>query len=107
MILDVSRRSNMLRQIHDIGYSAHIVERSLSLQLFRNRHEIYRFVIHVERTDGRVDFLMTRLVEGLGSDDLGDDREGILVNHERTKNDALYVSGLWLQVTISTVYGCR
>ena len=97
----------MLGEVHDIGHTAHVVDGTFTLQLFGHGHEVNGLVAHVEGPDGREDLLMARFVEGFWIDDLGNNREGILINHERTEYNTLYISSLWLQMAISTINGGR
>ena len=70
MILYVSRRSHVRAKFHNICGTSYRVERSLTLQLVCNGHNVYRMLVYVKRLYGCKNFLMTWFVEGLRTYDL-------------------------------------
>ena len=103
MIFNMGRRSHMRTQVHDIGRASHVFQCSVLLQLLRHGHDIHRPLTHVQRLDSLVDFLVTGLVESLRAQNLADDGESVLVNHQRTQHRLLHIERLRLQMAVTVV----
>ena len=97
----------MSREVHHVGWSAHVVECALFLQFVGHGHDVDRVLGHVERLYGLVNFLVSRLVERFGSQHLRYHGEGVLVDHERAEHHLLHVDRLRLQMSVGGVDGRR
>ena len=100
MILYMRRRGHIVTQFQHIHRAAHILYRPLALQFLYHRGDVHRMLLHVQRLDGLIDLLVTRLIECLWTDDLRHDGERVLVYHQRAEYQALQIECLWLQVAV-------
>ena len=96
----------MRGEFDDIVGSSDVVDGAFPLQFVGDGEDVDGLFLHVQGLDSLEDLLVTRVVEGLGTDELRDDREGVLVDHQGTEHHLLHVDGLWLQVAVGGVDGC-
>ena len=89
VVFDVGRRGDVRTELDDVGRTTHFVEGAVAFELLGDGHDVDGLLVHVEGADGGVDLLMTRLVEGLGTEELADDGEGVFIDHEGTEDDFL------------------
>lgn len=96
----------MRGELDDVVRATDVVDGALALQLVGDGEDVDGLFLHVQGLDRLEDLLVARVVEGLGTDELRDDGEGVLVDHQGTEHHLLHVDGLRLQVTVGGVDGC-
>ena len=99
MVLYVGRGGHVGTEFHDIGWPADLIKRSFTAKLLDDGHNVDRLFLQIQRLYRSVDFLMTGFVESLRLDDFRHDRKGVLVNHEGTQDNLLYIRRLRLQMS--------
>ena len=95
VILDVGRRGDLGTEFGDIARATHLLEVARLGQLFGDGKHIDGALVHVEVADGRVDHLMTGIIEALGMENLADDGVSVFVDHQGTEHSVLYIECLW------------
>ena len=81
VIFDMCRRGDVGAQFDDISRSAYVLQFALMAQFLRDGHDVHGLLRHVEGLYGRIDLLVARLIERIGTQYLRDDREGVFVDH--------------------------
>ena len=105
MIFDVGRRGHLTGQFRNIAWTAHVLQVTMTGQLFGHRPYVDRVFMHRQVTDSRIYFLITWLVETLRRKYLTHNGVGILVYHQRTQHGTLHVRSLWLHMGVGIVDG--
>ena len=103
MVFDMGRRSHLRAKFHHIGSTANVVYCSVAFQLFGNSHNVNRFLIHVERSDGCVYLLVSGFVKGFGVKQFAHHSKGIFVYHQSSQNHFFQVGGLRRKVSVGVV----
>ena len=98
MIFYICRRGNARRQFRHIARTANILQIALLGQLFCHCPYVNRQLMHRQLANGRIDLLVTRLIETLRIKQFTNDGIRVLVNHQRTQHSTLYLSSLRLYV---------
>ena len=105
MIFDMRRARHLARQFDDISRTADFLESALLLEFLGYGHDVDRLLSEVQSLHSLENLLIARLIERLGADNLRDNGERVLVDHQSTEDDFLYVQGLRLEMTVVSVDG--
>ena len=92
--LDVGGRTDLLRELRQIGGAAHLFELLLDFEPLGDGVEVDRLQLRRQLLDGAVDQPVLLGVEGFGGDEFlyGDDR--VLFEHQRTQHGLFQFDGL-------------
>ena len=86
MVFDMRRRSHIGCQFRDAHRTAHIVERTVGTQLLRDGKHVDGLLHHTELVDCSINFLVSRVVERLRSQQVAHNGIGIALKHQRSKH---------------------
>ena len=96
VILHVGSRSHTTCKLGNTGGAAHLVDSSVGAELLHHGEHIDGSLRHTESHDSLVDFLVFRLVEALGAQDVAHGDIGVALEHKSTEHSLLHLEVLRL-----------